>query len=84
MRKPKANCVQCGWHAIAATEALVVEEAFHHQNAVGHTIRVMVPEGWFGWGSYDMYPMLHITEREKDARERLAESWNPPRRYNGD
>lgn len=80
MRKPKANCRECAWHAISASEIGVVDMARDHQRAVGHTIRVSIPEGaFFGWKSYDFYP---IPGSQGD--EKLAAAWNPPYRYNGD
>ena len=84
MRSSKGQCARCAWHCVGATEIDVVGMAREHQQAVGHTVRIMVPEGWFGWGSYDMYPLPELTERERTARERMAQSWNPSGRYQGD
>jgi len=69
---------------MAATEIGVSGMAREHQQAVGHTVTIMRPEGWFGWASYDMYPLPELTERERNARERMAREWNPPFRFNGD
>src|SRR5262249_38522606 len=84
MRSAKAKCMKCGWRAMAHTEGDVVAMAKEHQQAVAHTVRIMTPEGWFGWTSRDMYPLPELTERERTALERMAESWNPSGRYNGD
>jgi hypothetical protein len=85
MRNARAACNRCGWKAISATEVGVVDMAREHQAAVqGHSVRIAVPEGWFGWKSYDIYPLPELTERQKLARERMAREWNPPYRFNGD
>jgi hypothetical protein len=84
MRSAKAKCNLCAWHAMGASELDVVDMAREHQAAVGHTVRIWVPEGWFGWGSYDMYPIPEVSTRERDVKERFAASWNNPFRYNGD
>jgi len=84
MRSAKAQCMGCGWHAMASTETDVVAMAKEHQQAVAHTVRIMVPEGWFGWCSCDMYSLPELTERERNARERMARSWNIPHGFNGD
>ena len=85
MRNASAKCNRCGWRAIAANEFGLMNMAREHQAAVqGHSVRIAIPEGWFGWKSYDMYPLPELTEHERRARERMAESWNPIGRYNGD
>ena len=85
MRNANAKCNRCGWKAISATEIGVVEMAREHQAAVqGHSVRISVPEGWFGWKSYDMYPLPELSEFGRRVRERMAREWNPIGRYNGD
>ena len=84
MRNARAYCAKCRWHGFAADETLIVAMAREHQLAVGHIVRIHVPEGWFGWGSFDMYPIPEITAREEMMAERLAGDWNRPFRYNGD
>ena len=84
MRTTKAHCRLCGWHALSNTETALVDMAREHQQAVGHIVTIQVPEGWFAWGTYDMYPLPEITERERRYSERLADGWNRAYRYNGD
>ena len=85
MRKCKADCLDCGWYGIGATRQGVSAMAIEHQNAVqGHRVRLSVPEGMFGWATSDMYWFPPTTAQERARRERLAASWNPPHRFNGD